>query len=207
MSTCSSTQTSCQRLSSYLSSTLNPYIINVTAAAQLCSSFLCRGNGRCVRKKYNSDHYLHLNAENFKVVRVQKRYLVLGSPTTADLKTFRQRFTCQCYRGLNCTPRTYRELKKALAFNAQQTWSLFFFLFFLFFLFFSPQTWSLNKATRDDTQQNMNEVTDLWQNNRLIARINSVSECRFKHWKMFFSTSVIVLSHLDICIWFDCICK
>uniref|UniRef100_A0A3Q3E3X3 Hyaluronidase n=1 Tax=Labrus bergylta TaxID=56723 RepID=A0A3Q3E3X3_9LABR len=60
--------TSCEMLSSYLSSTLNPYITNVTLAAQLCSNFLCRGNGRCVRKKSNSNHYLHLNPENFRVI-------------------------------------------------------------------------------------------------------------------------------------------
>uniref|UniRef100_A0A3Q3KZI3 Hyaluronidase n=1 Tax=Labrus bergylta TaxID=56723 RepID=A0A3Q3KZI3_9LABR len=71
--------TSCEMLSSYLSSTLNPYITNVTLAAQLCSNFLCRGNGRCVRKKSNSNHYLHLNPENFR--------------------TFNKMFTCQCYKG------------------------------------------------------------------------------------------------------------
>ncbi|XP_074554911.1 hyaluronidase PH-20-like [Halichoeres trimaculatus] len=113
-------QDSCEALSSYLSSTLNPYITNVTLAAQLCSNFLCRGNGRCVRKNYNSSHYLHLNPENFQVLYVQNRYLVLGKPTLTDLKTFSKRFTCQCYEGLNCSPRTYRELAKALTFNVKQ---------------------------------------------------------------------------------------
>uniref|UniRef100_A0A3Q1EUW8 Hyaluronidase n=1 Tax=Acanthochromis polyacanthus TaxID=80966 RepID=A0A3Q1EUW8_9TELE len=94
---------SANALSSYLTSTLNPYITNVTAAAQLCSNFLCRGNGRCVRKSYKSNHYLHLNAENFRVVRIQSRYLVVGRPTFADLKTLSRRFTCRCYKGLSCT--------------------------------------------------------------------------------------------------------
>lgn len=115
-----SSKDSCEALSSYLSSTLNPYITNVTLAAQLCSNFLCRGSGRCVRKNYNSDHYLHLNPENFQVLYVQNRYLVLGKPTLTDLKTFSKRFTCQCYEGLNCSPRTYRELSKALMFNVKQ---------------------------------------------------------------------------------------
>uniref|UniRef100_UPI0037E8349A hyaluronidase-1-like n=1 Tax=Semicossyphus pulcher TaxID=241346 RepID=UPI0037E8349A len=114
------TETSCEALSSYLSTTLNPYITNVTLAAQLCSNFLCRGNGRCVRKNYNSDHYLHLNPENFRVMYVQKRYLVLGKPTLTDLKTMSKRFTCQCYEGLNCSPRTYKELAKALTFSVKQ---------------------------------------------------------------------------------------
>ncbi|KAG7222171.1 hypothetical protein INR49_016569 [Caranx melampygus] len=102
-------QASCESLSSYLSSTLNPYVTNVTAAAQLCSDFLCQGNGRCIRKNYNSNHYLHLNPENFRIVYIQNRYLVLGKPTFADLKTLSRRFTCQCYKGLSCTPRTYTD--------------------------------------------------------------------------------------------------
>uniref|UniRef100_A0A3P9BWC5 Hyaluronidase n=1 Tax=Maylandia zebra TaxID=106582 RepID=A0A3P9BWC5_9CICH len=104
-------------LSFYLTSTLNPYITNVTTAAQLCSDFLCRGNGRCVRKNYKSSHYLHLNPESFRVVNTQKRYFVLGSPSLADLKSLSRRFNCQCYKGLKCTPRTYKELAKALMFS------------------------------------------------------------------------------------------
>ncbi|XP_042260006.1 hyaluronidase PH-20-like [Thunnus maccoyii] len=135
-------QTSCKALSSYLSSTLNPYITNVTVAAQLCSNFLCQGNGRCVRKNYNSSYYLHLNPENFKVLHVQNRYLVLGRPTFTDLKTFSKRFTCQCYKGLNCTPRTYRELAKALIFSVQHGLHTKY-----------QKAYTLNKAVLDDTQQ------------------------------------------------------
>ncbi|XP_058481713.1 hyaluronidase PH-20-like [Solea solea] len=113
-------QASCKALSSYLSSTLNPYIANVSMAAQLCSNFLCRGNGRCVRKNYNSSHYLHLNPDSFRLMRVQGRYLVLGRPTFADLKTLRRRFTCQCYKGTDCTPRTHRELIKALMYSVKK---------------------------------------------------------------------------------------
>ncbi|XP_008298138.1 hyaluronidase PH-20-like [Stegastes partitus] len=132
-------QTSCKALSSYLTSSLNPYITNVTAAAQLCSSFLCGGNGRCVRKNYKSNHYLHLNPVSFRVVRIQKRYLVLGRPTFADLKTLSRRFTCRCYRGLSCSPRTHRELAKALMFSLKQ--GLF------------KKSHTLTKTALDDTQQ------------------------------------------------------
>ncbi|XP_034056553.1 hyaluronidase PH-20-like isoform X2 [Gymnodraco acuticeps] len=113
-------QTSCAALSSYLTSTLNPYITNVTVAAQLCSNFLCRGNGRCLRKNYNSNHYLHLNPENFRILHVQKRFLVLGRPSLSDLKAFSRGFSCQCYTGLSCSPRTNRELAKALTFSVKQ---------------------------------------------------------------------------------------
>ncbi|XP_071359029.1 hyaluronidase PH-20-like isoform X2 [Trachinotus anak] len=132
-------QASCESLSSYLSSTLNPYVTNVTAAAQLCSNFLCRGNGRCVRKNYNSNHYLHLNPENFRVMYIQNRYLVLGRPTFADLKTLSSRFTCQCYKGLSCTPRTYSELAKVLIYSVKQG--------------LHQKAHTLNKAVLDDTQQ------------------------------------------------------
>ncbi|XP_033471107.2 hyaluronidase PH-20-like [Epinephelus lanceolatus] len=132
-------QTSCAALSSYLSSTLNPYITNVTTAAQLCSNFLCRGNGRCVRKNYNSNHYLHLNPENFRILHVQKRYLVLGRPTLTDLKALSRRFTCQCYKGLSCSPRTDKELDKALMFSVKQG--------------LSQKFNALNKAMVDDTLQ------------------------------------------------------
>ncbi|XP_056281219.1 hyaluronidase PH-20-like isoform X2 [Pseudoliparis swirei] len=132
-------QASCAALSFYLSSTLNPYINNVTLAAQLCSSFLCRGNGRCVRKNSNSNHYLHLNPDNFRILHVQKRYLVLGRPSLTDLKALSRRFTCQCYKGLSCSPRTYRELSKALVFSVKQ--GLF------------QKFHTLNKAMLDDAQQ------------------------------------------------------
>ncbi|XP_041852196.1 hyaluronidase PH-20 [Melanotaenia boesemani] len=49
-------KTSCQSLSEYLTSTLNQYIANVTAATMLCSEVLCQGKGRCIRKDYNSPH-------------------------------------------------------------------------------------------------------------------------------------------------------
>ncbi|AWO98026.1 putative hyaluronidase PH-20-like [Scophthalmus maximus] len=132
-------QASCESLSSYLSSTLNPYVTNVSAAAQLCSHFLCRGNGRCVRKNYDSGHYLHLNPENFRVMRIQNHYLVLGRPTYADLKTLSRGFTCQCYKGLNCTSRTYSELAKALLFSVKQT--------------LQQKAHTVNEAVLDDMQQ------------------------------------------------------
>ncbi|XP_045928612.1 hyaluronidase PH-20-like [Micropterus dolomieu] len=132
-------QTSCEAFSSYLSSTLNPYITNVTVAAQLCSNFLCQGNGRCVRKNYNSNYYLHLNAENFRVLHVQNRYFVLGRPTFTDLKTLSRRFTCQCYKGLSCSPRTHSELAKALLFSVKQG--------------VRQKAHTLNKSMLDDSQQ------------------------------------------------------
>ncbi|XP_054476528.1 hyaluronidase-1-like isoform X2 [Anoplopoma fimbria] len=95
----------CESLSEYLTSTLNPYIANVTAAAMLCSEVLCQRRGRCVRKSYNSDQYLHLNPANFSIVRADRKYMAIGLPSDADLNVWAENFTCQCYAGWSCSPR------------------------------------------------------------------------------------------------------
>uniref|UniRef100_A0A3B3SL45 Hyaluronidase n=1 Tax=Paramormyrops kingsleyae TaxID=1676925 RepID=A0A3B3SL45_9TELE len=97
-------------LSSYLNSTLNPYIANVTAASRLCSESLCQGNGRCIRKDYNSDVYLHLNPASFSVRKSNGKYVAVGIPTLSDLTYFSDHFTCQCYAGLSCSPQIASEL-------------------------------------------------------------------------------------------------
>uniref|UniRef100_A0A3P8TI26 Hyaluronidase n=1 Tax=Amphiprion percula TaxID=161767 RepID=A0A3P8TI26_AMPPE len=96
---------SCQSLSEYLTSTFNPYIANVTAAAMLCSETLCQGKGRCVRKNYDSDHYLHLNPTYFKILRADKKYVAVGLPSAADLDAWAENFTCQCYAKSSCHPK------------------------------------------------------------------------------------------------------
>ncbi|MBN3316769.1 HYALP Hyaluronidase, partial [Atractosteus spatula] len=94
---------SCEALSRYLPSTLNPYIVNVTAAAKLCSDMLCQGNGRCVRKNYDSSDYLHLNPTNFKIQRGSNgKYFAVGMTSSADLTIFMNKFTCRCYAGKSC---------------------------------------------------------------------------------------------------------
>ncbi|XP_036964348.1 hyaluronidase PH-20-like [Acanthopagrus latus] len=95
----------CQSLSDYLTSTFNPYIANVTAAATLCSEVLCQGKGRCIRRSYNSSDYLHLNPDNFSILRANRKYVAVGRPSAADLSVWAQNFTCQCYTGGKCSPR------------------------------------------------------------------------------------------------------
>ncbi|XDV52797.1 hypothetical protein PO909_021458 [Leuciscus waleckii] len=96
-------KTSCEALSTYLSDTLNPYIANVTSAAHLCSKSLCQGNGRCVRKNYNSDDYLHISSESHQIRRKDGKYVVTGSPSPSDLTYWENKFTCQCYEDRKCT--------------------------------------------------------------------------------------------------------
>ncbi|XP_017291082.1 hyaluronidase PH-20-like [Kryptolebias marmoratus] len=95
----------CQSLSEYLTSTFNPYIANVTAAAMLCSEVLCQGNGRCVRKDYDSSNYLHLNPASFDILRAGEKYVAVGLPSASDLNAWSENFTCQCYAGWQCSPR------------------------------------------------------------------------------------------------------
>ncbi|XP_029615477.1 hyaluronidase-5-like [Salmo trutta] len=112
-----SQRVSCEALSSYLTTTLNPYVNNVTATAQLCTNFLCQGNGRCVRKHYESDHYLHLSSGNFRILWARGTYMVLGTPSLAYLTLFSRRFTCQCYAEWTCSPKLPIHLSKALVFR------------------------------------------------------------------------------------------
>ncbi|XP_071314552.1 hyaluronidase PH-20 isoform X2 [Trachinotus anak] len=101
----------CHSLSEYLTSTFNPYIANVTAATMLCSELLCQGRGRCVRKQYDSSHYLHLNPASFSLLRADRRYVAVGQPSAADLNAWAANFTCQCYAGSSCSPKLLHPTK------------------------------------------------------------------------------------------------
>ncbi|XP_051978479.1 hyaluronidase-5-like [Xyrauchen texanus] len=94
---------SCEALSEYLSDTLNPYIVNVTSCAYFCSKRLCQGNGRCVRKNYNSDDYLHLSSDSHHISRNAGKYVVTGTPSLSDLTFWANKFTCQCYEDRECS--------------------------------------------------------------------------------------------------------
>ncbi|XP_050792188.1 hyaluronidase PH-20 [Gopherus flavomarginatus] len=95
----------CRTLDSYLRHTLNPYIINVTMAAKICSQILCHDSGACARKNWNSSDYLHLNPENFFIQMSRNgKYSIQGQPSFQDLQRFIEKFYCRCYAGYNCEP-------------------------------------------------------------------------------------------------------
>ncbi|XP_029952177.1 hyaluronidase PH-20-like isoform X2 [Salarias fasciatus] len=100
-----SSKADCQALSDYLTTTFSPYVANVTAAAMLCGELLCQKKGRCVRKRFDSSAYLHLNATHFHILRANGRYAAVGQPSSADLEDWGQKFTCQCYAGQRCSAR------------------------------------------------------------------------------------------------------
>ncbi|XP_008052209.1 hyaluronidase PH-20-like [Carlito syrichta] len=94
---------SCLVLDDYMKTTLNPYIINVTLAAKMCSQVLCQERGVCTRKHWNSSDYLHLNPINFDIQTGKSgKYTIHGKPTLEDLQQFAKKFSCSCYANLSC---------------------------------------------------------------------------------------------------------
>ncbi|XP_078276462.1 LOW QUALITY PROTEIN: hyaluronidase-1-like [Rhinoraja longicauda] len=93
----------CNMLQSHVDEVLNHYVLNVTQAARLCSRELCRNKGRCLRRRWDSDDYLHLNPNHFKIRRkASGRLQVIGQASPEDLLKMSERFTCQCYAGKAC---------------------------------------------------------------------------------------------------------
>ncbi|XP_031236643.1 hyaluronidase-5 [Mastomys coucha] len=102
----SQTMKSCLNLHDYLKTVLNPYIINVTLAAKMCSQTLCQNQGICSRKDWNSNNYLHLSPQNFQIHFVKRgKYEIIGNPTLDDLQYFSKNFRCSCFANLNCKER------------------------------------------------------------------------------------------------------
>ncbi|XP_028728791.1 hyaluronidase PH-20-like [Peromyscus leucopus] len=100
-------QTGCPTLHKYMRTTLNPYIINATLAAKMCSQTLCSHRGICTRKDVNSDHYIQLNPKNLEI-KLSKNgsFEVVGNPTVGDLKYFSEHFKCNCFTNMDCKERS-----------------------------------------------------------------------------------------------------
>ncbi|KAH0502905.1 Hyaluronidase-4 [Microtus ochrogaster] len=97
----------CPILHNYMKRTLNPYIINTTLAAKMCSQALCKEKGVCTKKNESSDVYLHLNPSHFNIELTRSgKYLIHGSPGVGDLKYFDEHFQCSCFTNTNCMARS-----------------------------------------------------------------------------------------------------
>ncbi|XP_063164973.1 hyaluronidase-like [Candoia aspera] len=98
-----STVDSCQKVKDYMNGPLGRYLINVTYAAKICSNFLCKKNGRCIRKHTDSHAFLHLFPDNFRIMvyanKTDKIVIVKGKLELENLKILRAKFMCQCYEG------------------------------------------------------------------------------------------------------------
>ncbi|XP_034375443.1 hyaluronidase PH-20-like [Arvicanthis niloticus] len=93
----------CPILHKYMRTTLNPYILNVTLAAKMCSQTLCNEKGLCSRKNESSDVYLHLNPSSFNIKLTETgKYEVHGNPRAEDLVYFSEHFKCSCFSKMTC---------------------------------------------------------------------------------------------------------
>lgn len=86
-----------------MDTTLNPYIINITLAAKICSRVLCQDKGVCTRKDFDSSDYLHLNPKHFLIKNMNNgTFEVKGRINVEDLQQFVDHFQCGCYPSMNC---------------------------------------------------------------------------------------------------------
>uniref|UniRef100_A0A8B9S2Y7 Hyaluronidase n=1 Tax=Apteryx owenii TaxID=8824 RepID=A0A8B9S2Y7_APTOW len=99
-----SSESNCTKVQQFLDSELGPYIINVTTAAEVCSRHLCQDNGRCVRRTWKAQAYLHLNPKNFRIEASEDQgFIVRGEASNEDLEIMSKKFVCHCYQGYEGT--------------------------------------------------------------------------------------------------------
>ncbi|XP_075945804.1 hyaluronidase-4 [Anarhichas minor] len=95
-----SSRHNCTKVKTFLSHRLGQYITNVTRAAEVCSDFLCQGNGRCVRRDPLARHYLHLSADSYHIrPSGDEDFAVTGWHSQHELQLLAERFRCHCYEG------------------------------------------------------------------------------------------------------------
>lgn len=98
------TEDSCFDARRHLERVMNPYILNVTTATRLCSQALCQGRGRCVRKRWDEDVFLHLDAMRYRIQRQRRGgpLAVVGDLSQDDVSSFDRSFDCVCYGERPC---------------------------------------------------------------------------------------------------------
>ncbi|KAM6287603.1 LOW QUALITY PROTEIN: hyaluronidase-4 [Spheniscus humboldti] len=97
-----SSESNCIKVQKFVDSELGPYIINVTAAAEVRSSHLCQDNG-CVRT-WRALTYLHLNSKSFRIDALEDQgFIVRGEAMNEDLEIMAETSVCHCYQGYEGT--------------------------------------------------------------------------------------------------------
>lgn len=94
-----SSRDSCSSLNEYLEGPLGRYLLNVSTAAGLCSQKLCGYHGRCLRKRSDTDVYLHLSPLTHSITSQGSSLRVTGQLGLEELTLYRTHFQCQCYSG------------------------------------------------------------------------------------------------------------
>nr|BAN89413.1 hyaluronidase [Ovophis okinavensis] len=114
-----STVDSCGKVKDYMDGPLGRYIINVTTASKICSHFLCKKHGRCVRKHSDSNAFLHLFPDSYRIMvhgnATEKKVIVKGKLELENLIFLRNNFMCQCYqgwKGLYCEKHSIQDIRK-----------------------------------------------------------------------------------------------
>lgn len=94
-------QNLCSNLTSYVREVLGPYAVNITMATRLCSMSLCKGLGRCVRKKPEDPVYLHLPPAHFLLLRQGAEGIrAMGQLPPYYLDGWRRNFQCHWFETL-----------------------------------------------------------------------------------------------------------
>uniref|UniRef100_A0A3Q3X211 Hyaluronidase n=1 Tax=Mola mola TaxID=94237 RepID=A0A3Q3X211_MOLML len=112
------TEDSCFEARRHLEQVMNPYILNVSTATQLCSSALCQNRGRCVRKRWDDDVFLHLHPMRYWIQRQRHGgpLTVTGDLSYDDIKWFDLHFDCMCYSEEPCrSDLTFNLIQKVAA--------------------------------------------------------------------------------------------
>ncbi|KAK7891172.1 hypothetical protein WMY93_023135 [Mugilogobius chulae] len=107
---------SCFDARRHLEQVMNMYILNVSTATQQCSQALCQRRGRCVRKRWDSDVFLHLDPRRYRVERVRRGgpLVVRGGLSQADVDYYDRWFDCLCYTQESCrAPLTLNVINEA----------------------------------------------------------------------------------------------
>ena len=86
----------------HLRDVMNPYLLNVSTATRHCSRALCGNKGRCVRRNWDSDTYLHLDPSRFAIKRVRAELIVTGLLGRGDVAQYNESFHCMCYSKEPC---------------------------------------------------------------------------------------------------------
>ncbi|KAJ8394866.1 hypothetical protein AAFF_G00042210 [Aldrovandia affinis] len=97
--TYASNKANCSNLNEYLRGPLGRYLLNVSTAADHCSRTRCSSHGRCLRRRADSDTYLHLSPRSHAIQSQGGKLHVTGSPDAAERNFYRAEFRCQCYSG------------------------------------------------------------------------------------------------------------
>lgn len=97
-------QDSCFDAQHHLEQVINRYIVNVSTAARLCGDALCQGQGRCIRKHWDDDVFLHLHSCHYQIKQQHRGgpLTVSGGLSQDDINLFDKNFDCMCYTEKPC---------------------------------------------------------------------------------------------------------